>query len=233
MRIKGFQGTSLLDFPGRLAALVFTGGCNLTCPFCHNPGLVLNPGQYPDYPIDELLVDLRQRSGFIDGVVVSGGEPTLEPGLEGFLSEVKQMGLQVKLDSNGLLPDVLQRLLGRDLIDYLAIDLKTSPNRYSELHNHAIESGPLLKTISLAKSAGCEYEFRTTCVPGLVDADDIKAIGKAIKGARLWVLQQFAPHHSLDETLRDVEPHSSQTLRSLSTLAADYAAEIKVRGDTH
>jgi len=233
MHIKGFQGTSLLDFPGKLAALVFTGGCNLTCPYCHNPGLVLDPGQYPDYLLDELLADLRQRSGFIDGVVVSGGEPTLEPGLEEFLVELKGMGLQVKLDSNGLLPEVLQRLLKLNLIDYLAIDLKTSPDRYSELYSRPVDSAPLLETIKLTKSVDCEYEFRTTCVPGLVETDDIRTMGKAINGARLWVLQQFVPQHALDVTLHEIAPHTSQTLQKFSSLASDYVVEVKTRGDAH
>ena len=231
MRIKGFQGTSLLDFPGRLAALVFTGGCNLTCPYCHNPGLVLDPGQYPDYPPEDLLADLRRRSGFIDGVVVSGGEPTLEPGLEEFLCRLKGMGLQVKLDSNGLLPAVLRRLLDRKLIDYLAIDLKTAPERYSELHSRAVDSAPLLESIELARAADCAYEFRTTCVPGLVEAADIKAMGEAIRGARLWVLQQFVPQHTLDATLHDSEPHASQTLQDFAAGAAGYVTEVKLRGD--
>lgn len=233
MRIKGFQGTSLLDFPGRLAALVFTGGCNLTCPYCHNPGLVLDPGQYPDYPMDELLADLRRRSGFIDGVVVSGGEPTLEPGLEGFLAELKGLGLQVKLDSNGLLPDVLSRLLDQKLIDYLAIDLKTAPDRYSELHSRAVDDALLYETIALTKSAGCEYEFRTTCVPGLVEAADINAMGKAIRGARLWVLQQFVPQHSLDESLHETEPHSTEVLQDFLKIAGEHVREVKLRGDAH
>lgn len=230
MRIKGFQGTSLLDFPGRLAALVFSGGCNLTCPYCHNPGLVLDPGQYPDYPLEDLLADLRRRSGFIDGVVVSGGEPTLDPGLESFLQQMKELDLQVKLDTNGLLPDVLKRLLEQQLVDYLAIDLKTSPKRYSELHGCYVDSAPLLETIDLTKSAGCDYEFRTTCVPQLVEAEDIRALGMSIQGARLWVLQQFVPQHSLDVRLHESEPHSAQTLQDFSRLAADHVAEVKIRG---
>lgn len=233
MQIKGFQGTSLLDFPGRLAALVFTGGCNLTCPYCHNPGLVLDPGQYPDYPLDELLADLRRRSGFIDGVVISGGEPTLDPELESFLRQLKQLGLLVKLDSNGLLPEVLRRLLEKNLVDYLAIDLKTAPQRYSELHSCHVDSAPLLETVALAKAAECDYEFRTTCVPGLVEADDIRAMGELIKGAHLWVLQQFVPQHALDSTLHDIEPHSSNTLLDFSRLAADYVDKVKTRGEVN
>ncbi|PLX92359.1 MAG: anaerobic ribonucleoside-triphosphate reductase activating protein [Desulfuromonas sp.] len=230
MRIKGFQGTSLLDFPGRLAALVFSGGCNLTCPYCHNPGLVLDPGQYPDYPIEDLLADLRRRSGFIDGVVVSGGEPTLDPGLESFLLQLKELGLQIKLDTNGLLPEVLRRLLEQRLVDYLAIDLKTSPKRYSELHSCYVDSAPLLETIDLTRSANCDYEFRTTCVPQLIEADDIRALGMAIKGARLWVLQQFVPQHSLDARLHESDPHPPQTVHDFSRLAADYVTDVKLRG---
>ena len=233
MRIKGFQGTSLLDFPGRLAALVFTGGCNLTCPYCHNPGLVLDPEQYPDYPLAELLGDQRQRSGFIDGVVVSGGEPTLEPDLEHFLYELKGMGLQVKLDSNGLRPEILRQLLNKKLVDYLAIDLKTSPDRYSELHSCHVDSSLLIETIELTKAATCEYEFRTTCVPGLVEIADIKAMGEVIRGAGLWVLQQFVPQHALDDSFHEIEPHTSATLQEFISLATDYAAEVKLRGQSH
>lgn len=230
MRIKGFQGTSLLDFPGRLAALVFTGGCNLTCPYCHNPGLVLDPGQYPDYPMAELLADLQQRSGFIDGVVVSGGEPTLDPGLEDFLVQLKRLGLQVKLDTNGLLPDVIGRLLDRQLVDYLAIDLKTAPKRYSELHSCHVDAAPLLESIALAKARPCDYEFRTTCVPQLVEAEDIRALAMAVRGARLWVLQQFVPDHALDVSLHEIIPHSEQILRDFSRIANDYVAEVRLRG---
>ena len=125
MSIKGFQGTSLLDYPGRVASLIFWGGCNLTCPFCHNPALVLEPEACPDLDREELLVDLAARRPFIDGVVISGGEPTLDPELADWLAAVKALGLAVKLDTNGLRPDVLTDLLDRRLVDYLAIDLKT------------------------------------------------------------------------------------------------------------
>ena len=134
MGVKGFQGTSMLDFPGRIASLVFWGGCNLTCPFCHNPALVLDPEAWPDLDRDTLLADLAARTSFIDGVVATGGEPTLDPALGDWLGAVKGLGLAVKLDTNGLRPDVLAGLLARRLVDSLAIDLKTSPARYGQLH---------------------------------------------------------------------------------------------------
>jgi pyruvate formate lyase activating enzyme len=175
MGIKGFQGTSLLDFPGRIASLVFWGGCNLTCPFCHNPALVLEPETLPDLDPGELLADLAARRTFIDGIVVSGGEPTLDRALPGFLAEVKALGLAVKLDTNGLAPQVVGELVARRLVDYLAIDLKTALGRYPELHVAAVAPGKLIETIELCGQAQVELEYRTTCVPGWVDEQVITA----------------------------------------------------------
>ncbi len=229
MRIKGFQGTSLLDFPGRVSSLVFTGSCNLSCGFCHNPGLVLDPDQYPDYPLDDLLDELKQRRSFIDGVVLSGGEPTLATGLAGFLEQVKGLGLQVKLDSNGLLPQVLSSLLGRKLIDYLAIDFKTSPSRYNELHTQPVDTAALLASCRLAIENAPEYEFRTTCVPGLVTEKELHEMGRVIKGARRWVLQQFLPREQL---LGDApqEAYPVAKFAQLRQVAASYVEQVEGRG---
>ncbi len=229
MRVKGFQGTSLLDFPGRVASLVFTGGCNLSCSFCHNPGLVLDPDQYPDYPLEELFVDLKQRSTFIDGVVVSGGEPTLAAGLEDFLKRIKGLGLQVKLDTNGLLPRVLERFLERGLVDYLAIDLKTAPARYAELYDRPVDIGALMESCRLAIAVAPDYEFRTTCVPGLVDEAELVAIGAQISGARRWVLQQFIPRQEmLGEAPLQAYP-AAEFVR-LQRVAEPYAQRVEGRG---
>ncbi len=229
MRIKGFQGTSLLDFPGRVSSLVFTGSCNLSCGFCHNPGLVLDPDQYPDYPLDELLDELKQRRPFIDGIVISGGEPTLSTGLTGFLERVKGLGLQVKLDSNGLLPQVLSSLLERKLIDYLAIDFKTSPSRYNELHSQPVDTAALLASCRLAIENAPEYEFRTTCVPGLVTEKELQEMGRVIKGARRWVLQQFIPREQL---LGDApqEAYPVAKFAQLRQIAATYVEQVEGRG---
>lgn len=230
MGIKGFQGTSLLDFPGRIASLVFYGGCNLTCPFCHNPTLVLTPQDYPDYPLAALLEELRERRAFIDGVVVSGGEPTLDPGLRPFLEGVKALGLQVKLDTNGLAPEVLERLLAAGLVDYLALDLKTAPRRYGELHSGPVDIAALERGVRLLADGGCDGEFRTTCVPGLVEAEDVHVMGEALRGARRWVLQQYVPQHALAESLRECEPHPVDRLREFAELAGAYAQEVTLRG---
>jgi pyruvate formate lyase activating enzyme len=177
--------------------LIYTGGCNLRCAFCHNPGLVLHPEVYPDYPRSELLKTLEARRFFIDGVVVSGGEPTLARGLDVLLEQIRELGLLVKLDTNGLRPTVLEDLLRRKLIDYLAIDLKTAPARYAELHPQSVDVSALRASCRLAIEAADAYEFRTTCVPGLIEVEDIQALGEQIAGARLWVLQQYVPRRDL------------------------------------
>jgi pyruvate formate lyase activating enzyme len=229
MRVKGFQGTSLLDFPGRIASLVFFGGCNLTCPFCHNPTLVHDPDQYPDYPVDELLAELESRATFIDGVVISGGEPTLDPDCIVLMREIKGLGLQIKLDTNGLRPDRLSAMLDENLLDYVAIDLKTSPSRYGEMHSGPVNPQTLIQSISLLMASGVDYEFRTTCVPGMVKSADIDAIGAAIRGAKLWVLQQFVTEQEMIIDLQ-LEPYPQDVLQAYREQARRYVAEVILRG---
>ena len=230
MGIKGFQGTSLLDFPGRVASLVFFGGCNLTCAFCHNPALVLSADDFPDYPPEALLEELAERRGFIDGVVISGGEPTLAPELPSLLREIKALDLEVKLDTNGLAPGVLAAVLEAGLVDYVALDLKTAPERYGELHPGPVAVSHLLASVGLLLGAEVDYELRTTCVPGLVAEAEIRALGEKVRGARRWRLQQFVPGHALAETARLVEPYPEERLLGLAALAREYVPDVELRG---
>ncbi|PLX82367.1 MAG: anaerobic ribonucleoside-triphosphate reductase activating protein [Desulfuromonas sp.] len=230
MHVKGFQGTSLLDYPGRIASLVFFGGCNLTCPFCHNPTLVTDPKQYPDFPLEALLEELRQRSSFIDGVVISGGEPTVDAGLIPLLRKIRALGLLVKLDTNGLAPRVMKEILTEGLVDFVALDLKTDPKRYGELHSAPVDLSALEKSARLILERAPDYEIRTTCVPGFVEEPDIDAIGALVCGARTWVLQQFQPRHALAETSRETDPHPPQRLEAFAELARGYARTVTLRG---
>ena len=220
----------MLDFPGRVASLVFTGGCNLTCPFCHNAGLVLDPDSYPDYPLDELLADLKKRDGFIDGVVVSGGEPTIDTGLPAFLSVLKERGLQVKLDSNGLAPAVIGSLLEQQLVDYFAIDIKTSLGRYNELHTQPVKIEALVETVDILKQAAVEVEFRTTCIPHLVTEAEIAEMGELLQGAPLWVLQQFVPMHAMVEEWQTFDMYRPEQLYTLAEQAQPFVERVEVRG---
>lgn len=230
MGIKGFQGTSLLDFPGRIASLVFLGGCNLTCPFCHNPPLVLSPESFPDLKREDLFAELEARAGFIDGVVFSGGEPTLEPALPELAARVRAMGLKVKLDTNGLAPLVLERLLNRDLLDYLAIDLKTALARYPALHDRPVSTEALLRSVRLALAATIEVEFRTTYVPQWVSEPVIREWGAVIAGAPLWAIQQFHAEHALAEEMRSRESAPASEVRAMATVAGEFVERVVVRG---
>ncbi len=189
-----------------------------------------DPESYPDYPLAELLADLKKRHKFIDGVVISGGEPTLDAGLPAFLRQLKELGLQVKLDSNGLLPKVIVSLLEERLIDYLAIDLKTSPQRYQQLHHFPVPTAPLLETIKLAKQAPVEVEFRTTCVPQLVGDREIDQLGELLQGAPLWVLQQYRPEHAMDAEWRELSAYPLECLEQLGRRAEQYVARVQLRG---
>ena len=230
MSIKGFQGTSLLDFPGRVASLLFWGGCNLTCPFCHNPALVLEPDTFPDLDREAVLRDLAGRAPFIDGVVVSGGEPTLDPELPAWLAAVKALGLAVKLDTNGLRPDVLARLLRQGLVDSLAIDLKTTPWRYGELHRGPVDADALVASIRLALEAPVAVEFRTTCVPQIVGPGEIEALGELVRGARRWALQQYHPAPALDPAWQELAPYPPARIIEMSEIARKYVGEVVIRG---
>ncbi len=229
MKVKGFQGTSLLDFPGRIASLVFFGGCNLTCPFCHNPTLVQNPEQYPDYPLEVILDELKNRAAFIDGVVISGGEPTLDPDCIVLMREIKALGLQVKLDTNGLRPDRLSAMFDEKLLDFVAIDLKTAPARYGEMHTAPVDLQALTESIDLLMASGVDYEFRTTCVPGMVETADIAAMGKAIRGAKKWVLQQYVTEQEMIKDLQ-LEPYPDSVLQAYREQAQAYVEEVMLRG---
>ena len=230
MGVKGFQGTSLLDYPGHIASLVFFGDCNLSCPFCHNPALVQDAGELEDYPLAALLEQLERRRSFIDGVVVSGGEPTLSRQLLPLLRSVKALGLLVKLDSNGLKPTVLKKVIWEGLADRIALDLKTAPSRYTELHDGPVDPGALLESIALLQRGGVEVEYRTTCVPGLVGSEELQQLGALIQGAPNWVLQQFVPRYCMDPAWREVSPYTAAQLEELAAVARQLEPQVRLRG---
>jgi pyruvate formate lyase activating enzyme len=202
----------------------------LTCPFCHNAGLVLDPDAYPDFPLDELLADLKKREGFIDGVVVSGGEPTIDAGLPVFLTLLKEKNLQVKLDSNGLAPEVIDNLLEKHLVDYFAIDIKTSLSRYNELHTMPVMTDSLRKTVAILKQASVEVEFRTTCIPYLVNEVEIDEIGEFLQSAPFWVLQQYVPLHAMLDEWQQFDVYRPEQLYALAERAKKYVDQVQVRG---
>lgn len=198
MIVCGFQKLTLLDFPGRVAATVFTGGCNLRCPFCHNATLVTDTKETPILATDEVLAYLKKRQGILDGVCVTGGEPTLQVDLPDFLRRLKEMGYAVKLDTNGTSPEVLRRLIAEHLVDYVAMDIKNCREKYGITAGKIpFDLSPIEESVKLLMSGGIPYEFRTTTVRGIHSAADFRAIGTWIAGAERYFLQGFVDSGSL------------------------------------
>lgn len=198
MIVCGFQKLTLLDFPGRVAATVFTGGCNLRCPFCHNATLVTDTKETPILATDEVLAHLKKRQGILDGVCVTGGEPTLQVDLPDFLRRLKEMGYAVKLDTNGTSPEVLRRLIAEHLVDYVAMDIKNCREKYGITAGKIpFDLSPIEESVKLLMSGSIPYEFRTTTVRGIHSAADFRAIGTWIAGAERYFLQGFVDSGSL------------------------------------
>lgn len=227
--IKGVQRLSLIDYPGRLCATIFLGGCNFRCPYCYNSKLVLEPDSLPTIPEEEVLNLLRERRGFLDGLCVGGGEPTIHRELPDFLLRVKALGVPVKLDTNGSRPRMLEELLKRRLVDYVAMDIKAPLRRYHEVVGREIPLSAIKKSISLLRRGRVDYEFRTTVVPGLLSKEDVLEIAEFLRGSKRYVLQQFRPVRTLDPAFTRVKPYSREELQGLHDQVSHYFGECKIR----
>lgn len=192
MRICGFNKTTLLDYPGKVASTIFLGSCNFRCPFCQNSILVTAPGEQPDYSQDELLAFLRKRKGILDGVCISGGEPTLSDDLEGFLRKIKELDYAIKLDTNGSRPETVKHLAKEGLIDKVAMDIKACPDNYANLTGiEKPDMDSIYETVDFLLHGTLEYEFRTTVVRELHTQKDFEEIAQWLKGAREYYLQAY------------------------------------------
>ncbi len=230
MNLKGWIRTSLIDFPDHIATVLFTAGCNFRCPMCHNADLVLRPEELPDVPEDEVWAFLDRRAGLVDGVAITGGEPTLQPDLAPFLRRLRERGLAVKLDTNGYRPEVLEVLLREGLVDYVAMDIKGPPEKYPLLAGrNGLDLARVERSIDLLRTSTIRYEFRTTVVPGWLNEEDIEAIAEWISGARRYVLQQFRPLNTLDPTLGSLSPYPMERLEEMARRARGRMEEVIVR----
>lgn len=191
MKICGLNKTTLLDYPGKVAATIFFGGCNFRCPFCHNSSLVLHPGDQPDIPASEILGFLKKRSGILDGVCITGGEPTLDPGLENLLTEIRSLGYAIKLDTNGSRPDTVKRLAEKGLLDKVAMDIKACPENYANLCGIQPCMDAIMETSEFLMRGSIDYEFRTTVVKELHTEKDFREIGQWLSGAKAYYLQAY------------------------------------------
>lgn len=220
----GIQKTSLIDFPDRIATVLFTPGCNLRCPFCHNWRLVLEP-KGPFLSEKDVLQILESRKRHVDAVVVTGGEPTMHVDLSEFLMELKERGFRVKLDTNGFFPDVLEKSL--PYLDYVALDVKTSLEKYQSLGASDLSS--FLRTADILKEGSLDYEFRTTIVPGFVNEEDVPKIGELVKDAKRFAFQQFIPNDTLDKGFTKVKPYPPEIIAEFADLMKKYVMDVVLR----
>ncbi len=190
MKLGGLQKMTLLDFPGRVACTVFTVGCNFRCPFCHNRSLVVSPA-VPEFSQDDFFAFLRKRKGLLDGVAVTGGEPLLHPDMPAFLEKIRSLGFAVKLDTNGAFPDRLRAILEAGLADYVAMDVKNSPEKYEQTAGAAGLLPQVERSVALLLEGKTPFEFRTTLVDELHEASDFAAIGRWIAGTERYFIQGY------------------------------------------
>ncbi|MFW5914362.1 MAG: anaerobic ribonucleoside-triphosphate reductase activating protein [Thermoplasmatota archaeon] len=232
MRVVGFTKTSLLDWDGRVASVVYLPGCNFRCPFCHNRDLVLSPGDLPEVPMGDVEGYLKEHSDFLDGVVITGGEPTLHGDLAELCKRFRSLGLGVKLDTNGTNPDMLQDLIDAGLLDCVSMDLKAPlDSRYDLCSGVEAPLEEIKRSISLLMDSDIDYEFRTTLVPTLHGREEVEEIAAFIGGARKYALQQFRPDVTLEERFSALDPFPGEQMRELAEVAKSYVRKVVIRAD--
>lgn len=230
MRIAGLHRSSLIDYPDHLSCVVFMRGCNLRCPYCHNGSILENvPSTAEDMPLGSFWDFLKSRKGLLDGVCVSGGEPTLQPNLEAFLVRIRENGFKVKLDTNGTSPWIIERLLGLGLLDYVALDVKAPPDRYVELGGGARSGERVFQTARVLMDSDVDYEFRTTVVPGLHCEADLREIGEALEGAKRCFIQNFRPDNALQSNLRERVPFTGVRLEAFKVALEPFVGSVGIR----
>jgi pyruvate formate lyase activating enzyme len=232
MLFGGLQKCSLIDYPGKVSSVLFLSGCTFHCPYCHNPELVKGHSPYSSVFYEKSVFDfLKGRIGLLDGVVISGGEPTLHAGLPSFCERIKHMGFSVKLDTNGSRPAVIKELIDQGFIDYIAMDIKTDPFHYFPQISKDYDPRHIIASIETIMESPVDYEFRTTCVKSIVDPRMVSKIAKIIKGGRLYALQAF--HHSKvlrPEFFRKTEAaFNEEELMHLKSIAGPWVTKCIIR----
>ena len=225
MVLSGLQKLTLLDFPGRIAATVFTRGCNMRCPFCHNASLVV--GDSDIIFEEDFFAFLESRRGRLGGVCISGGEPTLQPDLVDFIKRIKDMGFEVKLDTNGTNPKLLSLLIDEGLVDYVAMDIKSSPERYGAVCGRSVDMEKIKKSIDILMQGKIDYEFRTTVAKPLFSTEDFVEIGRMIKGAKRYYLQGFLD--SGDIIGEGLSAYSDDEMKTFSEAISPFVGNSQIR----
>ncbi len=229
MNIGGWQRVSLIDYPEKICAILFTQGCNFRCPYCHNPELV-DPDLFHECLAEEDIFSfLKRRKGKLDAVSITGGEPTIQPDLVRFIERIKDISYLIKIDTNGSHPEVLEKLINRKLLDYIAMDVKAPLGKYRTIARSNVEPDKIQKSIEMIMDSGVGYEFRTTVVKSLLNKRDLQKIASLIKDARLYVLQKFIPSKSLHTRFSGEATYSDEDFEALKEKLKDHVQCIVVR----
>ena len=228
MQIAGIQKITLVDFPGHVAATIFTRGCSFRCPFCHNPELVL-PEKYSALLDEQQVFDfLETRYGKLTGICITGGEPLMQPDIDTFISHLKALSFDVKLDTNGSYPDMLEKIIKDGDIDYIAMDIKASPDKYATAAGTKIKIADIRRSIKLVMESGIDYEFRTTVCKPIHEVADFEDLGKMIKGAKRYFLQNFVQSKHVN-SVTEYLPLSSKELLDAREIMERYVDEVGIR----
>lgn len=230
MLIAGFQKSTLLDYPGKVAALIFTYGCNLRCQYCHNPELVIHPCKRSSIVSEESIFEyLKSRKKLLDAVVITGGEPTIQPDLIPFIQKIKDLGYLVKLDTNGTDSKIVKKILDLDIVDYWAMDIKYDMDIYKQNLKESIEYKEIERSIKLIMERAKDYEFRTTYVKGIHTNGSAKGIGVLIKGAKRYYIQNFRPGKTINPILDSRNSFTDIELEKIKKIVSKYVKNIEIR----
>jgi pyruvate formate lyase activating enzyme len=226
--IDSFRPFTLSDFPGKVAAILFLRGCNFRCGYCHNPSLV-NGGSGNGDCSESFFNLLNRRKGKLEGVVITGGEPTIFGGVTSLIEKIKRMGYQVKLDTNGSCPGVLEVLFSRRLVDYVAMDIKGPPEKYSEIAGRPVEMADIRKSIRLIRDSGIDYEFRTTVVREQLSIEDLVECGRLIEGAKRYILQEFVARETMASSFKNCSSYSADEFAGIVSRVVPLVQECRFR----
>jgi len=229
MIIGGFQKTSLIDYPKKISAIVWTIGCNFRCPFCYNKEIVM--GSVKTFSEEEIVSYLKKRKNMLEGLVITGGEPLIQDDILDFCQKIKELGYLIKIDTNGMFPKKLKELIDRNLVDYIAMDVKAPLEKYEKMTGVRIDKEKIKHSIEIIKTSNIDYEFRTTFVPKLLEKKDIVDIAKLLNGAKKFFLQQFkSMEKMISDEFKKIQPHSKEYVIETLEKIKPYFNICEVRG---
>ena len=230
VQINGIQKTCLINYPGKVVSTLFLGGCNMKCPYCHNKDLVINPEQLEKIKENEIITFLESKRGWVDGVCISGGEPTLQKDLPAFIEKVKNHGFLVKLDTNGTNPEMLKHLIDNKLTDFISMDIKAPLEKYDIVTRTRTNKKDIQESVDILRNSKLKHEFRITVVPGLFSKEDAEEIGKWLKDCKHFTLQQFKPNeNTVDSSYNKKETFKREEMEEFKQIMQKYIKNIEVK----